>query len=156
MANCWGAAVLRLSFLIHNLAVADAPDVGRADVAAAIAGLDPAPAVAALADASDDARLRQRADPCAIVWADADRPRVAGLHDRRPAVAEEGHQHPALRSVGVLDHPPVLIFLDHAHRQVAALVQPDVRIIAAGAGVGHRLPRGDRGPVGRLLLFLRE
>ena len=80
--------------------------------------------------------------------------RLAWLDDRRAAVAEHGHQHPALRSVGILDQPPVLIFLDHAHRQVAALVEPDVGIFRPGPVCVIACPAGDRRPV-RRLLFLR-
>src|SRR5205823_3181891 len=43
--------------LIHHLVRRDAPDVERADVSVLLPDLDPAPAVAALADAADDAML---------------------------------------------------------------------------------------------------
>src|SRR5206468_3252626 len=140
--------------LIHHLIFAHAPDVGRADVASMIADIDAAPAAAAPADAADDALLRIVSDFRGVIRPDADRPRGAGFDDSCAAIREHGDEHPALRSVRILDQAPRLVFLDHANWQLAALVEPDVGVIATWPGVGHCLPTGDRCPV-RRLLFLR-
>src|SRR4051794_24058921 len=59
--------------LVHYLVCPDAPDVGRADIAAAIADRDPAPAVGASVDPADDAVLGAIADLGAVVGLGADR-----------------------------------------------------------------------------------
>src|SRR3954453_2404878 len=138
---------------VHHFVLADTPDICGADISGAVADIDAAPAVAAFADAADDAVLGPVTHLCAVVRIGADRPRVAGLDDRGAAVAEQGDQHPALRSVGVLNQPPGLVFLDYPDGQVAALVEPDVGVGLARAGVGHRLTTGDRRPIGWLLLL---
>src|SRR5690242_16466589 len=89
---------------VDDLVVCDAPQVRRADISLFVADLDAAPAVAlALADAADDALLRHIAHLRPVVRVGADRPRVAWLNDRRAPVAEQADEHPALRSVGVLN-----------------------------------------------------
>src|SRR6185369_10230545 len=112
-------------FLVQHLILADAPEVGGADIAFARADLDAAPARGALRHAANDAVLGEVMHFRPIVGLHANGPWVAGLHDRRPAVAEQADQHPALRSVRIQDQPPVLIFLDHPDREVATLVKPD-------------------------------
>src|SRR6185369_3238129 len=124
------------------------------DIAVALADLDAAPAVAlAPVDAANDAGLCIVADLRAVVRRGADGSFIAGLHDRCPTIAEKRHEHPPLRSVRVLDQPPRIVFLEHANRQVAALVEPYAGIILAGSGAGHRLPARDRRPIWRRLLL---
>src|SRR4051812_1686013 len=86
--------------LVDHLAVADTPDVRHANEAVVFADLDPAPAVVAFADPPDDARFGHVAGLGAVISADAHGPRRAGLDQRRPPIAEQGHEHPALRAVG--------------------------------------------------------
>jgi hypothetical protein len=103
----------------------------------------------------DDTGLGAVANVTLLVRFDPDRAGPALFLDRRPAVAQQRHKHPALGAVWILDHPQVLIFLDDPDRQDAPLVKPNPRIIAARSGAGHRFPGGDRGPVRRLLVLCR-
>src|SRR4051812_16350570 len=108
--------------LVENLAVAENPDVRHPDIALAIADLDPAPAVVTLADPPDHAGFGQVLPLGPVIRPNPDRTRGARPDDRGAPVAEHRHEHPALRPVGILDQPPILIFLDDSDRQVAALV----------------------------------
>src|SRR6185295_15356659 len=101
------------------------------DIAVALADREAAPAARTFVDPADDAMLDRVTDPGAVIGVGAERARVARPDDRGAAVAKQRDQHPALRSVGVLDQPPMLIFFDHPDRQVAALVEPHARIILA-------------------------
>src|SRR6476660_909310 len=92
--------------LVHHLIVGDAPQIGRADIAVALAELDPAPAVVTFADAPDRALLGEVADSRRVGRVHANLARVARFDDRGAAVAEQRHQHPATGAVRVLDQAP--------------------------------------------------
>src|SRR5437588_9005612 len=113
---------------VNHLIFTRAADVGRADVTSMVPDLDTAPAAAALADAAHDALLGIVSDFGRVIWADANRARGSRFDDRGAAIGEHRDEHPALGSVGVLDEAPRFVFLDHANRKVAPLVEPDVRV----------------------------
>src|SRR4051794_36051046 len=141
---------------VDDLVFADAPDVRHANIALPRAELDSTPAVAALADPADVAVLGEVTRLGTIIGTDAHGARIARLDDGGAAITEQRHQHPALRSVRVLDQPPILIFLDHADGQVSALIEPDAGIILPRAGAGHGLAARDRRPIGWRLVLLRD
>src|SRR4051794_4251148 len=82
---------------VDDLVFADAPDVRHANIALARAELDSAPAVAALADPADIAVLGEVTWFGTIIGTDAHGARISRLDDGGAAIAEQRHQHPALR-----------------------------------------------------------
>src|SRR5690606_29130137 len=107
----------------------NAPELGGANISFALTNLDPAPAVAALVDATHHARLGEIGDAARRIRPLMQRARFAGSDDSRSAIAQQADQHPTARSVRILDHSPIGIGLDHPDRQVAPLVQPYAGII---------------------------
>src|SRR6476646_6330996 len=94
---------------VDDFSFAHAPQVAGMDVAVALADSNPAPAVVALVDMTDDARFGRVSHLGAVVGIGAKLARRTGLDDSGPPVAEQGHEHPALRAVRVLDQPPRLV-----------------------------------------------
>src|SRR5215212_9873078 len=92
----------RKQCLVDDLAVANAPDVGRADVAFALADGEVTPAVAALLDTPDDTLLGVVAHPARAIGVGMNRLGLARLHDRRAPVAEQRDEHPSAGSFGIL------------------------------------------------------
>jgi acetyl-CoA C-acetyltransferase len=80
--------------------------------------------------------------------------RLRAADDRRPSLAQQRGEHPALRAVGVLHLAPLLERRDDTHRQVGTLVQPACRIGLVGAGAHPRATGVDRRIIGQRLLRL--